>query len=292
MKKFFTILVTLFVLLFNLAVTPVANTVKAAEENFTETKVTIDDGISATINQPKDAKSVPAVILLHGFASTKDEVGDMYKRLAAALAAKGIASVRFDFHGWGESKGDMADTTVQGQVDDTKVAYEYMAKLPFVDPKRLGVVGFSLGGGIAIISGSQNPEWYKSMCLWSSTGDLKADFIDELKQENFEKAAKEGKVEIDLGWRKVTLKDSFFKSLDTYNIKEIIGKYPGAFLAVAGDQDFSAGYVKFFIDTVKGGPKESYVVKGGDHIYGVLGDDQAMANDVINKTAEWFSKTL
>jgi hypothetical protein len=34
------------------------------------------------------------------------------------------------------------------------------------------------------------------------------------------------------------------------------------------------------------------VVQDGDHIYGVLGSDQKMADGVIVKTAEWFAKTL
>ena len=47
------------------------------------------------------------------------------------------------------------------------------------------------------------------MVTWSSVGNFKADFLD-LGQENFDRAAKEGVVTIDLGWRKVTLGHGFF----------------------------------------------------------------------------------
>jgi len=50
-------------------------------------------------------RAVPAVLLLHGFASSKDEVGNMYAREAKALAEKGIASLRIDFAGFGKKRG-------------------------------------------------------------------------------------------------------------------------------------------------------------------------------------------
>ncbi len=40
----------------------------------------------------------------------------MYKRLAAALGEQGMASLRIDFRGWGESAGQMAKSTIQGQL--------------------------------------------------------------------------------------------------------------------------------------------------------------------------------
>ena len=69
-----------------------------------ETSVTIGGHIPGTLSIPDRATGkVPAVLLLHGFASSKDEVGDMYKNLAAKLAAQGIASLRIDFQGSGAS---------------------------------------------------------------------------------------------------------------------------------------------------------------------------------------------
>ena len=84
--------------------------------------------------------------MLHGFGSYKDEVGNMYKRLAAGLAAKGIASLRIDFSGFGKSDGDTGSTTVGGQVKDAEAAYKYLVDSKAVDSARIGVIGFSLGG--------------------------------------------------------------------------------------------------------------------------------------------------
>lgn len=261
-------------------------------EEYQEYQVTLAQGIQGIVIEPHVEGQVPAVLLLHGFASQKDEVGDMYKRLAAALGSQEIASLRIDFRGWGESAGQMVESSVQGQVEDAAAAYQYLTQLTFVDPARIGVVGFSLGGGIAIVSAAEHPEWYASMAVWSSVGDFHADFLASLGQANFEKAEQDGQVTIDLGWREVTLGLEFFKSLKYYELMQEINKYAGAFLAIAGTEDFSIAYVDGYLGAAQGSPKEKFVIEGADHIFGVLGDDQTTANSVIARTVQWFNETL
>ena len=51
-----------------------------------ETVLTLDQGIAATLNLPAGEGPFPAVLMLHGFGSVRDEVGLMYADTAAALA--------------------------------------------------------------------------------------------------------------------------------------------------------------------------------------------------------------
>ncbi|MCB0039990.1 MAG: hypothetical protein KDE23_09930, partial [Caldilinea sp.] len=110
--------------------------------------------------------------------------------------------------------------------------------------------------------------------------------------EAFDTAAAKGVVGLDLGWRTIVLKQGFFESLGQYDLAQLITDYPGAYLAVAGDQDFSAAYAPGFVESAQADPKELWIVPGGDHIYGVLSDDQSMADSVIERTAQWFAETL
>ncbi len=254
--------------------------------------VTLDNGIAGTLNRPAGAEKAPVVLMLHGFGSSRDEVGNMYARLADALAARGVGSLRIDFQGFGKSDGDTGATTVTGQVADAETAYQYLAGLDWVDPDRIGVIGFSLGGGVSTIAAAQHPAWFKSMVTWSSVGDMTPDFIEELGQEAFDTAAEKGVVGLDLGWRTIVLKQGFFESLGQYDLAQLITEYPGAYLAIAGDQDFSAAYAPGFVESAQADPKEVWIVPGGDHIYGVLTDDQSMADSVIERTAQWFAETL
>ena len=216
----------------------------------------------------------------------------MYARLADALAERGVGSLRIDFRGFGKSDGDTGSTTVGAQVEDAEAAYQYLTGLDWVDPARIGVIGFSLGGGISTIAAGTHPDWFKSMVTWSSVGEMVPDFIDSLSQEAFDTAAEKGVVGLDLGWRTIVLKKDFFDSLGQYDLAALIQEFPGALLAVAGDQDFSAAYAPGFVESATGDPKEAWIVPGGDHIYQVLTDDQTMADSVIQRTAEWFQETL
>lgn len=88
-----------------------------------------------------------AVVMLNGTGSQKDEAGDGYGRMAADLAATGIASIRIDFMGSGESTADDADFDLDNAVSDGQAALDHMAELPEIDGDELGVLGWSQGGG-------------------------------------------------------------------------------------------------------------------------------------------------
>ncbi len=257
--------------------------------------VKLENGVVGTLNQPSGASAqspVPAVLMLHGFASSKDEVGNMYARAADALAEQGIGSLRIDFSGFGKSDGDTGATTVGGQIADAEAAYQWLAAQPWIDPARIGILGFSLGGGDAIMTAGAHPDWFKSMVTWSSVGDFDKDFSGPPYDEARAIAAENGVVGMDLGWRTIVLKNDFFTTMKDFDIAEAITQYPGAYLAIAGDQDFSAAYAPALVEAAPGEPREAWIVPAGDHIYQVLTDDQTMADSVIGRTADWFAETL
>ena len=262
------------------------------DAGYTEYAVTLDNEISGTVVEPAGDGPFPAVLMLHGFASSKDEVGDMYKRLAADLGARGIASLRIDFRGWGESGGGMENSTVTGMVEDAATAYAYLAGLDFVNADEIGLLGFSLGGAVSLVSSGQNPDWYQSVAIWSWGGNLAEEMSDSFTQEQVDAANAEGSVVIDLGWTEITLGADFFASLEMLDVEAEFLNYTNSFLVVAGTEDFSGGYVEWFLQNAQGELKAAYLVEGADHIYHVLTDDQTVSNAVISTTAGWFEMTL
>jgi pimeloyl-ACP methyl ester carboxylesterase len=287
MKKIFLLMLTLVSLL-SLAGISFAH----GENEVTETVITLENGVVGTLALPASDAPVPAVLMLHGFASMRDEVGDMFKRLAAELGERGIASLRIDFRGWGESAGAMTDSTVSGMVEDAAAAYAVLSTTEGIDAGRIGVLGFSLGGSIAVFAAGEHPNDYQSLAIWSAPASLLDAYIDGFGQEVFDTAAAEGEVTVDLGFRTVTLSDDFFTSLEAYDYQEQFAGYSGAFLVVAGSEDSSAAFLDWYRENAPGDLKASYSVEGADHIYNVLTADQTNSSAVIEKTADWFVMSL
>jgi hypothetical protein len=83
-----------------------------------ERVLTLDNGVDATLTVPDGVTNAPAVLMLHGFGSQKNEVGDMYAREARTLADKGVASLRISFRGFGKGDRDTGSATIDQMVGD------------------------------------------------------------------------------------------------------------------------------------------------------------------------------
>lgn len=115
---------------------------------------------------------VPAVMFCHGFGGNKSGKLRLAVRLAEQLSLAGIASLRIDFRGSGDSEGDFADTTIQTQLEDAKIALEYLLNLPTIDADRIAIMGRSLGGAIATHLAAATPN-IKALALWCPLFDAR-----------------------------------------------------------------------------------------------------------------------
>jgi hypothetical protein len=111
-------------------------------------------------------RPLPAVVFLTGSgAQDRDEDTPgpgglklaIFATLAHALAEKGVASLRCDDRGVGASTGDFAAATVPVFVADARAQLALLAAEPAVDPARLGVVGHSEGGVVALLVARAEP---------------------------------------------------------------------------------------------------------------------------------------
>ncbi len=111
--------------------------------------------ISGTItrpgNVPVDSK-LPAVVMVSGSGpQDRDETIGAHKPfrvLAHWLAERGIASLRYDDRGVGESTGDFLNSTTSDFADDASAVWEYARSLEGIDRLRVGILGHSEGAMI------------------------------------------------------------------------------------------------------------------------------------------------
>lgn len=108
----------------------------------------------------------PVVVMLHGFTGSKHETRRLFVQAARRLAGEGIATLRFDFRGCGDSSGDFHEMTVNRMIEDTVAAMSWLRTQPDLDVTRTGLLGMSLGGLVASLAARALPD-LRGVLLWS-----------------------------------------------------------------------------------------------------------------------------
>ncbi len=245
--------------------------------------------IPATICLPEGDGPFPFVVMYHGTGSSRDEAGDGYKMLAPMLAEAGIASVRFDFVGNGDSKEDYVNYTLTSGMEDGNTVIAYMQAMSQIDPERVGVLGWSQGGTVAMLAASRNPA-IKSLVTWAGAVDMSF-FIDS----QYEDAKANGFTVMDLGWRSpLNLSVNWFEEVHSIKIAEELAAFKGATLALAGSLDDVVPLtdLDLIMESVGGEVREKALIEGADHTFNVFTGDLTLYNELAEKTVQWFKDTL
>ncbi len=119
-------------------------------------KVEFPGALGELLNARLDSPVAPPVayaLFAHCFTCSKDTRAAAY--VAAALAERGIACLRFDFTGLGGSGGDFANTNFSSNVADLVAAADFLRRR-YRAPEML--VGHSLGGAAVLAAARQIPE--------------------------------------------------------------------------------------------------------------------------------------
>ena len=101
-----------------------------------------------------ETKKFPVVIVCHGYASSTESKTRTV--LSEFLVGKGVACFGFDFTGCGSSRGELSDLTISRGLEDMGAAFNYVKNFESSDGK-IGLVGSSFGGSVAILFAAENP---------------------------------------------------------------------------------------------------------------------------------------
>ena len=182
---------------------------------------------------PIDGSPIAYALFAHCFTCTKNLKA--IHHISRALAREGIAVLRFDFTGLGESEGDFADTTFSSNVADLIAAADYIQS-EFEAPKIL--IGHSLGGAAVLQAAAHIPS-----CRAVATIGAPADpvHVTRLLKDQMADIEQKGEAEVLLEGRRFKIKKQFIDDLEQTHMEEIIHNLKKALLIFHSPVDNTVG---------------------------------------------------
>jgi len=236
------------------------------------------------LSLPK-SKNPPTVIIIHGFKGTK-EYYPFVNNSIKPLTDAGIAVLRIDCRGSGESDLEFKDMTIKSESEDVLTAIDYVKTLD-VNSKRIALIGVSMGAGAIIMAMKQNPD-VKTLVFWGPGWYFKgAKYYDT--PENRKSVKEEGVFYVIQGFtgkKMVAGKELFeeFANLDIRPIMKII-KIPTLILRGSEDEVVGLSKDKEATELLNA---EYKLIEKGDHNF----LDKDSERDLIKETINWFKKWL
>ena len=117
--------------------------------------------LAGTLLEPSTPSDAPLAVLVSGTGPIDRDVTfvghALFRVLAHSLAEAGIASLRFDKRGVGESEGDFSSAGPDDFVADVVGAMEYIGGQTRFPEERVGLIGHSEGGMVALTAAAKRP---------------------------------------------------------------------------------------------------------------------------------------
>ena len=242
-------------------------------EHSTQT-VSTSDGVSISLDLYQQSGHETAILICPGFFQSKDTT--TFQRLSQALA-NGYDVLAMDFRGHGRSSGLYTFSACEGG--------DLEAVLTWVRPRyqRIGLLGFSLGGAIAINTIARHPGWVQSMILVSAPC-----LFEEIEFKWWTPEAMRTGVqglEPSAGCRPGNLMLKKDRPLE--NIQKLS---PIPLFFIHGTRDVIVGFhhsQRLYAAAAE--PKRLEIIDGGSHAEALFRDDPKRFLDLVNA---WYAQTI
>ena len=283
MKKFYCILSTVFLLIGLTGCkkeenkqTSQVSTEKISNEKYSEEDVIYQSGnvdVYATVTMPLNKEKVPYVVICHGHGGSRSENGGL-DAIAQGLAEKGIASIRMDYPGCGDSKEQFRNNNLTNMIQYTEDAMKYMNDHYTVNKDSVGIFGYSMGGRISLEMLASQKDNFKAVCLLAPAADT-----EDLKKlfggtENWELLKK-------------TAQESDFATL----MQEVKKSYNGPSMVIyaVDDTAVSPSVSKSVAEELG---SEIILTPEDGHSYGFYSDKAYVKRIVVENTVDFFKDKL
>ncbi|MCS3644264.1 bifunctional alpha/beta hydrolase/OsmC family protein [Salinibacter ruber] len=191
------------------------------------------NALAARLDRPDGESPCAFALFAHCFTCSKDlrAAG----AISRALTRHGIAVLRFDFTGLGESEGEFADTNFSSNVEDLIAAADYLSE--HHEAPRI-LVGHSLGGA-AVLQAAQRLDSVQAVSTIGAPYD--PEHVTQHLQDAVEDIEEKGEARVQLAGRTFTIRKQFLDDLAATRMETTIRTLDRALLIFHSPVDQTVG---------------------------------------------------
>lgn len=259
--------------------------------------------VPATIVTPAGSAgtALPLVVMAHGHGGSRQEGGG-YQLVAEAMAKRGIASIRMDFPGCGDSTESFVENNLGNMLQDLQAARLFAASEIDVDADRVGLLGYSMGGRLVALLSEIDPS-YSAMVTWAPAV---ADGAERERITTFggpdeydankQRAQQQGSSLYTTEWgTQLEVGPGWFADMENSKPQAALAKFTGPLLVVYGEADATVSpaiSVSAVTAAVNSENAMALGIPGAGHGFGFYTDAPEVAELVVESTADFMAENL
>ncbi|RLD16169.1 hypothetical protein DRI50_02515 [candidate division KSB1 bacterium] len=241
-----------------------------------------DSVIHFDLRYSEGTSRAPVIIILHGFRGFKD--WGFFPDLAASLARSDYVTLSMNFskNGIGPdgksltALDDFAQNTISHELADVRTVVQAILDEKIgkqvIDPERIGIIGHSRGGAVALLSALEFEEEIGAVVTWAVMGNLYRYSEEQIKQWQ-----EQGYLEVESKSLKQPLKVnwSYWQDLEAnrerYDLPERMKEFytPTLFIHGASDNVISPEESKLLYENCASPSKRLEIIEETGHTFGV-----------------------
>lgn len=189
--------------------------------------------LAARLELPEDGLPLAYALFAHCFTCSKDLTAAVH--ITRALSSRGIAVLRFDFTGLGESEGEFAATTFSSEVSDLVAAARFLEQ-EYQSPRLL--IGHSLGGAAVLAAAAEIPS---ITAIATIAAPAKPGHLRLLLGEAAKGIEQSGQATVNFGGGDFIIRKSLLDDLETHNPLAALRRLKVALLVMHSPRDRIVG---------------------------------------------------
>ncbi len=261
-----------------------------SEESHSEQLVRIVSrvgALTAILHRPAPAAATrpPCVVASHGLYS--DRESQKLADLGRSLTRRGVAFLRYDCMGCGDSGGAFAETTLASRVADLTEVLAWVRRQEDLDAGRIGLMGSSMGGFASLCLAAADPG-IAATAVWAAPATFE-DLHDEDRERGAAPDAEAAELDAEPeGWTPPVLGPEFYRTRHTPDLVGLASSLTNVFFLHGEDDETVPLSHALRLYRLAGEPKRIEIFPGGDHRF----SDPAARERAVALSTEWLVQGL